>query len=432
MTSDDQTTQDPSPALTRRGVLAAGGAALLGAAGGFAVGRMTSADAPPSADPVAPTPTPAVPSATPAAPVTASTEAGSAIQILPFYGEHQSGIETTPALFQTFVGLNLIKPNKMTAQGAMRLITDDAARLTQGQPTLGDAQPALAMNADMLTITVGLGHSLFRAIGYADQVPPRFPVIPPFKNDALEKPWTDTDLLLQVAANDPITLSHTIRMLTKDLSTLASIAWIQRGFLSSASSDLGEGARRNLMGQPEGGHFPVPGTPQFSTVVWINDGPSWATGGTVLVLRRMRMLFDTWDKLDLEPQELAIGRRQSNGAPLGSDDPEAPLDFNAVDANGLPAIPMDAHVRVAAAPSIEGVIMRRPYNYDDLLPDGRQDRGLLFAAYTADSSKSFIPTQRRLTKGDIFQKWISAVGSATYFIPPGVQEGDYLASGLLA
>lgn len=410
-----------SHALTRRGVLTAGGAAILGAAGGFALARATVMEPEPRV----------VVAAAPTTVIESSPNPTAQATRLDFYGDHQAGIETEPALFQAYVGLDLRKPGQRNAQAAMRLITDDAARLTAGQPTLGDAQPDLATNADLMTVTVGLGHSLFRSVGLGGHEPLGFSRIPAFANDALEEPWSGTDLLMQVGANDPVALSHALRMLTKDLSTLTTIKWIQKGFLASPSADAGHVARRNLMGHPEGGHFPVPGTPQFSRIVWIDDGPDWARGGTVLVLRRMRMLFDTWDKLEKDAQELAIGRRQSDGSPLGSDGPEGALDFNAVDANGLPVIPLDSHVRVAAAPSMDGVILRRPYNYDDLLPDGRQDRGLLFAAYTADSGKSFIPTQRRLTERDAFQKWISAVGSATYFIPAGVQEGDYLASGLL-
>lgn len=51
--------------------------------------------------------------------------------------------------------------------------------------------------------------------------------------------------------------------------------------------------RRNLMGQVEATHFPAPGSEQFATVVWIDDGPDWVVGGTVLVLRRIRMLLES-------------------------------------------------------------------------------------------------------------------------------------------
>ena len=77
-------------------------------------------------------------------------------------------------------------------------------------------------------------------------------------------------------------------------------------------------------------------------------------------------------------------------------------------------------------------MMRRPYNYDSGMHKGTNDVGLLFAAYTRDPRTSFIPTQRRLARGDAFQRWISTVGSATYVLPGGVAEGDFLAQGLFA
>lgn len=409
-----------NPAITRRGVLAAGGAAILGAAGGYALGHRQPADPPATAAAAPPTAVPAE-SAPAVAPV---------FTPVPFYGEHQAGVETELALFQTFIGLNLIKGTKTAAERVMRLVTDDAARLTQGAPALGDTEPDLALNADQLTISVGLGRSLFERTGLADRIPAQLVEIPSFSTDQFEDPWSQTDLLLQIGANDPVTLSHTVRMLTKDLSTLTRVKWMQPGFRSSAPASMGVASRRNLMGQVEGTHFPAANTPQFATVVWIDEGPDWAIGGTVLVLRRIRMMMDLWDKLDRPVQETVIGRSLTDGALLGSgtDQSLAPLD--AVDANGLPVISADAHVRVARADSLEGVIMRRPYNYDNGMHDGTSDVGLLFAAYMRDPRTSFIPTQKRLAKGDSFQRWISTIGSAAYFYPAGVTEGQFIAEGL--
>jgi dye decolorizing peroxidase len=418
------TDQQPSRSvLSRRGMLAAGGAAILGAAGGFVLASGKDASVPTTSAPPAPatSPPPTAEPGVPAAPV-----------ILPFYGTHQAGVETEPALFQTFVGLDLISPTRKNAEATMRLVTDDAARLTQGQSALADTQPELALNADRLTISVGLGHSLFERIGLADRIPEQFPVIPRFRTDAFEEPWSGTDLLLQVGATDPLTLAHTLRMLTKDLSTLARVRWSQPGFRSNAPASMGVASRRNLMGQVEATHFPAPGSEQFATVVWIDDGPDWVVGGTVLVLRRIRMLLDTWDILDRPVQETVMGRSLSTGQLLGDGADDGVSPFDAVDDNGLPVIPADAHIRVARADSLEGVMMRRPYNYDSGMHKGTNDVGLLFAAYTRDPRTSFIPTQRRLARGDAFQRWISTVGSATYVLPGGVAEGDFLAQGLFA
>ncbi len=412
-------------------MLAAGGAAILGAVGGYALATAQDPRQPIAAAAPDPAPSSVSPAASPMA--EPATTTGTVVPAtIAFYGSHQAGVETELALFQTFVGLDLIRPTKGSAEAALRLITDDASRLTQGQPALGDPQPDLSMNADQLTISVGLGRSMFERTGMADRIPAQLPDIPRFRTDAFEEPWSGTDLLLQVGANDPVVLAHTIRMLTKDLSTLARVRWTQPGFRSSAPGSMGVASRRNLMGQVEGTHFPAPGTEEFGTVVWIADGPDWIVGGTVLVLRRIRMLLETWDILDRPVQETVIGRNLTDGALLGGSAETGLGPFDAVDENGLPVISADAHIRVARAASLEGVIMRRPYNYDAGMTTGTTDVGLLFAAYMRDPRTSFIPTQRRLAESDAFQRWISTIGSAAYIFPRGVAEGEVLAEGLFA
>jgi deferrochelatase/peroxidase EfeB len=53
--------------------------------------------------------------------------------------------------------------------------------------------------------------------------------------------------------------------------------------------------------------------------VWVqpDDGPSWMTGGTYLIARRIKILFDVWDATSLEGQQRVIGRYKLSGAPLG-------------------------------------------------------------------------------------------------------------------
>lgn len=409
------TDSNPDPRITRRGILAAGGAALLGAAGGVVIGRASASE-------------PDAPTAMPTAASTSEAVASGEATLLPFYDDHQAGVETEEADFQTFLGLDLRNASRDDADAVLRLVSDDAARLTQGQPILGDAMPELAANADLMSIAVGLGHGFFRKAGLEHAIPAEFVEIPAFENDTFEDPWTQTDLVLQIGANDPTALSHAVRMLTRDLSTLADVRWQQDGFRAPGTMDLGTHARRNLMGWPEGKHFPVPGTQDFADVVWIQEGPDWLVGGTILVLRRMRMELDLWDRLDRSAQETVVGRRLSDGELLSADAPGDP--FEAVDDLGLPVIPMDAHVRIARADSLDGVILRRPYNYDMGIVDGRNDVGLVFATYQRDPAKQFIATQARLTKSDAFRKWITAIGSATYVFPAGAKDGGYIGEGL--
>jgi len=184
------------------------------------------------------------------------------------------------------------------------------------------------------------------------------------------------------------------------------------------------------MGQVDGTVNPLPGSPQFDTAVWTGAEPAWAAGGTVVIVRRIRMLLDEWDRMDVAAKEMVIGRRLDNGAPLGGDSEEDPVRLDVLDDSGLPVIPSSAHVRIAHAESDEEMILRRPYTYDAGFIDGVQDAGLIFAAYTADPRRSFIPMQQRLADKDAFNRWNTTIGSATYLIPPGCAEGDYIASGL--
>ena len=400
--------------VTRRGMLAAGGAALLGVAGGYAIAvrgepgtSPTTGALPGSASPSAATP-----------------------RTIPFFGPHQAGVQTPPALLQTFIGLDLREPGRDAGEAALRLITDDGARLTQGRPALGDTEETLAVHPEGLTIAVGLGRPFFERTSLGDRIPAQLPSIPAFATDAFEEPWSQTDLLLQVGSDDAVTLAHTIRMLTKDLSTLAEVRWMQPGFRSPAPANPGSESTRNLMGQVDGTINPGAGTSDFDEVVWIDEGEEWVRGGTVLILRRIRMLLDEWEILDRPAQEAAIGRQLASGAPLGRAHELDPVPFDERDANGLPIIPADSHIAVAHARTTREMILRRPYNYDHGMREGTNDVGLLFAAYTADPVRSFIPMQQRIAESDAFNRWNTTIGSAAYLFPRGAVEGEILAEGL--
>lgn len=402
--------------LTRRGLLAAGGAAIIGAASGCtAAGPVVESSA-----------SPALPSGGGPTPKTAEAVS------YPFYGEHQPGVATPPALLQTFIGLDLIDPTPSNADAVLRLVSDDAVRLMAGEPALGDTEAELAAHPDGLTVSVGLGRPLFARTGRADAIPTQLAEIPAFSTDRLDDAWSQTDLLLQVGSDDAVTLAHTVRMLTKDLSTLARVRWMQPGFRSAAPAVEGGTTTRNLMGQVDGTINPVPGSSGFADVVWIDDDPAWLRGGTVLVLRRIRMHLDTWEILDRPVQESVMGRLISTGAPLGGTSESDPVPFDAVDAMGLPVIPRDAHVRVAHAATTAGMILRRPYSYDNGMHDETNDVGLLFAAYMRDPATSFIPMQQRIAESDAFNEWNTTIGSAAYVFPAGAVEDSYLAQGLFA
>lgn len=357
-------------------------------------------------------------------------------ETIPFHGPHQAGIQTPPQSYAAFVGLDLRPDTRPGARDALlavlKLWTTDAERLTQGLPALADTEPELAARPARLTVTAGLGPSAFDRVGLNRLKPPSAQPLPRFGVDRLEQRWGGTDLLLQICADDPMIVAHTTRVLTKNVRTLTTQRWRQTGFRPARGADAGGATMRNLMGQVDGTVNPVAGTPDFDDVVW-DDGRSqpWLAGGTLMVLRRIRMNLDKWDELDRASKELAVGRRLDTGAPLTGLRESDPVDITA-QRDGIPIIPPNAHVALAHPHQTGERFLRRPYNYDDPPAVGEtSDSGLIFAAFQRDIDRQFLPVQRRLAESDAMNRWITSIGSAVYVILPGVQPGQHLGGQLL-
>lgn len=351
-----------------------------------------------------------------------------------FTGPHQNGIEVELQTFTNFVAFDLAPgTDKAAALRWMTLLTDDIARLTQGDPTLADAQPQLALGPARLTVTVGFGPSLFSKLGLESQMPESFKDLPAFKIDALKPEFSGGDILLHISADDPIVLSHAVRRLITDSLTFASVRWSQQGF-SNAQGVVPHGVRqRNLMGQVDGTDNPAFNTDDFNNLVWIQDGPRWIQGGTIMVFRRIAMQLNTWDQLGRTEKEQVIGRTLDTGAPLGKVNETDPIDFDARDKNGLKVIPDFAHIRRAHAHAPGERFFRRPFNYEvGVSADGNPDVGLLWTAYQRNLDTQFIPVQRRLEQFDLLNKWTTPIGSAVFAIAKGVQPGQVLAAELFA
>lgn len=391
--------------LSRRGLLL-GGAAGLGAAAAIGIDRAVSTS----------------PSST--QPVTYGE------QTEPFYGTHQAGIATAPQAHATFYGFDLLDDvDRDGLRRMMRLLTDDGARLTQGRAALADSEPELAEVPARLTITFGFGPEFVRRAD-PSAVPPWLKPLPEFTIDRLQPSWSDGDFLIQVAADDPLTVSHASRMLLKDVRTFASLRWTQKGFRRAHGSEKVGLTMRNLFGQLDGTVNPAPGTEEFDRVVWSQDG--WLTGGTGLVIRRIDMDLEGWDEIDRPGREQSVGRTMGTGAPLtGGAELDEP-DFEAVNEFGFPIIADYAHVRRARSDNPNEVIFRRAYNYE-----GEQDTatasnaGQVFAAFQADVDKQFVPIQQRLDELDMLNLWTTPVGSSVFAIPPGCSEGGYIGETLL-
>ena len=435
--STEGASTDPPPrshGFSRRRLIAsataAGSTGVVGAVAGFGVGRSGAAnhaEAAPSRD--------------------LSGANGPVTE--PFYGSHQSGVETPPQAYGHFLALSL-KPGTeaVDVMRWLRLITADAAALTQGDGPLADSEPELAHDPARLTVTFGFGPGLVKLAG-GNSVPTWLGPLEKFPIDELEPDRCTGDLLLQICGDDRLTLAHARRMLFKDSRTFAEVAWQRVGFRRAYGSQ-GEGkTQRNLFGQLDGTANPGPGSEDFARIIWgqgtgradalhsargtppDNLGahlPDWMDGGTTLVLRDIAMNLDTWDKADRPAREFATGRALDSGAPLsGTDEFDVP-DFAAVDKRGLTKISAASHVaraRDGLDPEVQ--IHRRTFNYET---GAGEKAGLLFASFQADIVRQFLPIQRRLAEVDLLNEWTTPIASTVWAIPPGIKEGDYIGQSL--
>jgi deferrochelatase/peroxidase EfeB len=156
--------------------------------------------------------------------------------------------------------------------------------------------------------------------------------------------------------------------------------------------------------------------------------------GTYLVARRIRMLIEVWDRATLADQEQTIGRTKASGAPLGGEHEFDAVDLAAKGANGLPIVPIDSHVRLAAPSENHGTrMLRRGYSFADGIDErlGQLDAGLFFIGFMRDP-QSFVTLQHRLARNDALNEYISHRGSALFAIPPGVSRGGFVGERLFA
>ena len=347
-----------------------------------------------------------------------------------FYGKHQSGIEVARQANLTFIAFDIKDGLDKAGVGRMmRVLTADAALLTQGQGIIGDSQFEMAENPARLTITFGFGYSLFEKIDASDAWPIPEKAIPAYSIDKLEKQWSDGDFLIQASGDDPISIFHAVHELARDAAPFATIRWQQRGFSNAAGVNIGNNPR-SLFGQVDGTANAANGTSAFEERTW-SQSPSNFVGGSTMVIRRIRFNFGTWDRLSTNKKDAALGRKLKDGSPVSGGDLTTPLNLDSKKSDGSYEVADDAHVRIAFTDKNRG-ITRRGANYDDnYLADGTHDAGLIFTSFQAEL-KRFLDIQAALAMVDSLNKWTTPVGSALFIIAPGVEKGDWVGSSLLS
>lgn len=366
-------------------------------------------------------------------PVPASTALAPASGPEAFRGAHQAGITTPPQSFAAWVGLTLARgADRDACRRLMTVLTDDIDRLTRGVAPLTDLEPELAAAPAGLTVTVGVGPGFYAAAGLEADKPSWLAPLPRFPIDRLEERWGQADVVLQVCADSPVAVAHAQRRLIVGTQPIVRTAWVQRGFREPLTKQTPGMPFRNLFGQVDGTVQPD-ATGSDAALVWLGEtAPRGLANGTSMVIRRIAMNLDAWDRADRMAREHAVGRRLSDGAPLTGIRETDPPDLLAKDDLGFPVIDPASHVRRALPEQAHERILRRPYSYDDVPQGGADsDSGLVFVAFQADPVRQFLPIQQRLAEADLLNIWTTPVGSGVYAVLPGARDGEVLGQALL-
>lgn len=419
--------------ISRRGLLGAGagaavGGAVAGAAGMYAAQRADAGTAP-------------------------SGGPDLAAQV-PFHGPHQAGI-TTPAQDRMhFVALDVTTTDRGRLVETLKAWTAAAERMTAGAEAAPggvvgggpygvpqDTGEAFDLPPSGLTITIGFGPSLFDdRFGLAGRRPEGFEDLPAFRGDDLDPARSGGDLCIQACANDPQVAVHAIRNLVRIGFGTVAVRWSQLGFGRTSSTSRSQVTARNMFGFKDGtNNLKAEDADALAEHVWVQPGDvpgagAWMAGGSYLVARRIRMHIEVWDRTTLQEQEQVIGRNKGEGAPLGRRREFDTIDFAAKGADGAPAIPDTAHIRLASAEHLKGIrLLRRGYNFTDGTDGvGHLDAGLFFIAFCRDAAKQFVPMQRALAATDALNEYIEHTGSAVFACPPGVRPGEYWGQALFS
>ena len=355
-------------------------------------------------------------------------------QAIPFYGKRQSGI-TTPIQRQVyFAVLDLATEDLETIRGIFKSWTTYIARMMQGElveayksntmlpPT--DTGEAVGMGTERLTITVGVSPNFLDKFKLSSKKLPELEDLPKFARDQLQEDFTGGDICIQACAEDAQVAFHAVRNLLRKGREHLTLKWSQTGYAAITSQGS---TPRNLFGFKDG-TANVTSQDDFDRVIWC-DQDNWMKNGTYLIVRRVQMHLETWDRTSLKEQENTFGRHRDSGAPLGAVDEFDPVDLELKDDKGNLVIPEDCHVRLAKEVGEE--IYRRAFSYANGIDPrtGQFDAGLLFISFQKDPQQ-FIKVQKNLGTKDKLNEYITHVGSGLFAILPGVEEGGYLGQSL--
>src|SRR5215472_10103152 len=350
------------PAPSRRRLLAGGGVVAAGAVAGGLAGNFAGSR----------------PADSPAAAGADAVPGGE--QVIPFYGPHQAGIATPVQDRLAFGTMNVVAGvGRADLRDLLRTWTTAAARMTAGQ-LVGEATEPYAPPVDTgeaigspvsrLTITLGYGPSLFdQRFGLGPKKPAALVPLPPLPNENLDPQYTGGDLCVQACSDNPLVAFHAVRNLARIGMGVVEHNWMELGFGRTSATSTRQETPRNLLGFKDGTrNIKADQTQLLDDYVWAGDetGQPWLRGGSYLVVRKIRMFIENWDRDYLQDQENVIGRAKVSGSPLSGGTEFSAPDFTAARPDGRLAIPARAHIRLASFEHNGGTrILRRGYSFTD-------------------------------------------------------------------
>ncbi|MFB7629921.1 Dyp-type peroxidase [Streptomyces sp. NPDC056149] len=330
-------------------------------------------------------------------------------------GRHQAGIAlpqpAQPHLLAVVADLGAsVAPGPLLAElgRAIRTLTAGTDPRLLGLPP-GD-----------LTVTVGVGPRLVRAVGAAL---PGAADLPRFSRERIAPQARGGDLLLQICASDALLLPVVSAALLGQAGDRIRERWRQSG-RRGTNVPLGNGltAPRNPLGFIDGIVGPHTATEQRRDL-WL-AGPPAVAGGTLAVLRRMELDLPRFAALSVAEQEAVFGRRRASGVPLSGGTVDSGPELGAKTPDGRYLVPADSHVRRAHATVVGvGLMLRRSYSTDEPAP------GLLFIGFQNDL-RTFTATLTHMDGSDALLPFTTTTASATFLILPGFDRQHPLGSGL--
>lgn len=351
------------------------------------------------------------------------------IDAVDFYGKHQAGIITSQQTYGYLASFDIEVSSRKKVIDLFQTWTRFADLTSQGghlQNDDNDMLPpadtgeALGLGAAKLTFTIGYGPTFFEKdgkdrFGIKHKRPHYLKQIPHMAHDSLKEEYCDGDICVQVCADDQQVAFHGIRNFIRLASGIATIRWLEEGFLRAPK----EVTPRNLFGFKDGtanqDHATKSG---FQKVVWAEKSePEWMQDGSYLGYRKIQMLLEIWDRSSLMDQEDTFGRKKHSGAAYGKKG-----EFEKVDSKKLPT---DSHVRLAKETNQQ--MQRRAYSYTAGVDNrtGNLDAGLLFICFTQNPDKQFLPMLKIMGKMDKLNEYTIPIGSALFACQGGLEPGEY-------